>query len=229
MAALEGKIQRSKVTAGRAAADLIENDTVIGIGTGTTVSHFITALGERCREGLRVQAVATSERSYNQARDSGIPMIHIDTVLSLDLTVDGADEIDSYKRMIKGGGGALLREKIVASMSRELIVIIDERKRVERLGGVPLPIEIIRFGYLSTINKLEKIGYSGKLRLEGSGKHFITENGNYLYDVQLPSCDDLEQEERRIRSIPGVVETGLFLGLAGRVISGFSNGSFEIW
>lgn len=230
MASLEGEIQRAKAAAGRAAADLIQTDSLIGIGTGSTVFYFINALAERCKEGLRIQTVSTSERSLNQAKSLGIPVIDIDTVLSLDLAVDGADEIDSFKRMIKGGGGALLREKIVASMSKELVVIIDDRKRVEKLGGVPLPIEIIRFAHLSTIHKLEKFGYFGAIRLESNGKPIITENGNYLFDAQLPeNFDNPIKEERNIRSVPGVVETGLFIGLAGRVITGFSDGSFEIW
>jgi len=219
----------AKKAAGRAAAELIESGMIVGLGTGSTAAYFIEYLIERTKHGLQVSAIATSTRSREQAEKGGIPIVSDREITFVDLTVDGADEIDEEKRMIKGGGGALLQEKIVASMSQELIIIVDESKMVNRLGKAPLPIEIVPFGYASTLYKLEQLGYRGKLRLNGK-EPFMTDNHNYIVDIHIGKLltNPLE-DERAIRQIPGVVETGLFLGMAGRVIIGYENGETETW
>lgn len=221
--------QIAKEAAGKAAAELVENEMLVGLGTGSTAACFIDFLSHRCRQGLKIKAVATSQTSWNQAAASGIPMIDINTVTSLDLTIDGADEIDPFKRMIKGGGGALLREKVVAFMSREMVVIIDESKQVEHLGAHPLPVEIIPFAFQATLHHLEQLGYKGSLRKTSNGELFITENKNYIFDLHFPQLlEDPEFHDRTIRKIPGIVETGFFFNLAGRVIVGLSDGNIQI-
>ncbi len=220
---------RAKIAAGKAAAELVQPGMLLGLGTGSTAQCFIDSLIERCKSGLQVFAVASSERSRKQAEGGGIPLLDIETVTALDLTIDGADEIDPSKRMIKGGGGALLREKIIASMSKEMIVVIDSNKIVSSLGRFPLPVEILPFASLATLTKLANLGYQGDLRKKSDGQLFKSDNGNYIVDIRLPfPCKEPEKEHERIRAIPGVLETGFFLHLAGRVVVGFPDGKVEI-
>lgn len=219
----------AKKSAANAAARLIKNHMIVGLGTGSTAAFFINALIDRCKQGLKINAIATSTRSYELAKAGGIQMLNIEELTTIDIVVDGADEIDEAKRMIKGGGGALLREKIVASMSQEMVVVIDASKRVKQLGHFPLPVEIVPFAHLATIHHLEKLGYQGKLRSLSTGELYVTDNGNYIFDIKFehPILDP-EADNRRIRNIPGVVETGFFFQLAGRVITGFEDGHVEI-
>jgi ribose 5-phosphate isomerase A len=220
----------AKKAAGYAAADLIQDHMLIGIGTGTTVFHFITRLAERCREGLRIKAVASSGKTEQLAIERNIPITDINRVVALDLTVDGADEIDPQKRMIKGGGGALLREKILASMSREMFVIVDSNKQVEHLGAFPLPIEITPFGSSSTIYKITQLGFNGKLRVANNQEQFfVTDNGNYIYDITFPEPLLFpEAVYNAILPIPGIVEIGFFFNLASQVFVGYEDGSVQI-
>lgn len=216
---------KAKEAAGKKAAELIENGMTVGLGTGSTASHFIRALGARCREGLSIQAVATSVDSENLAKQMGIPLTNLHDLTSIDIDVDGADEIDPKKRMIKGGGGALFREKIIAGMSKEMIVIVDPSKQVDAFGKFPLPVEISPFAYKATLHHLHSFGYQGTMRKNSENQHFVTDNGNYIYDIQLSyPCTKPEEVERQISGIPGVIETGFFLGMAGRVIIGQENG-----
>jgi ribose 5-phosphate isomerase A len=222
-------IDAAKKAVGIKAAEFIENGMVVGLGTGSTAHYFIERLIQRCKEGLKIQAVASSERSLKQAEAGKIPMIDINSLTRIDITVDGADEIDSEKRMIKGGGGALLREKIVATMSEEMVVIIDETKLVSKLGKQKLPVEIIPFGHQATIYKLNHLGFSGTLRYTSNGKIYITDNGNFLFDLQLdPNTLRLPDDHERMLQIPGVVDTGFFLNAAGRVVIGFLDGQVVI-
>jgi len=222
-------IKIAKKAAGTAAAALIERDMLVGIGTGSTVYWFIQALGERCRKGLKIKAVATSEKSLAQALQEGIEMIEINTVSYLDLVVDGADEIDRDKNMIKGGGGALLREKILANIAHEMIVLVDQSKLVNHLGAFPLPVEIVPFAHQITIQQLGLVGYQGTLRLNEKKEYYVTDNGNYILDVKLSQkCTDPAFENDLISAVPGVVETGFFIGVAGRLIVGYQDGHIEI-
>lgn len=219
----------SKKSAGYAAANLIENGMVIGLGTGSTTAFFLEALAKRCREGLSIHAVATSQNSFHKAQSAGIQLINPNDIDSLDLAVDGADEIDPRKNMIKGGGGALLREKLVAITSREMIVIVDESKLVEHLGRAPFPVEIVPFLYKTTVKRLEMEEYRGSIRLNKSGEIFVTDNGNYLFDIHLQKAiKEPRKEHEKIKCIPGVVETGLFFQVAGRVVVGHHDGSVNI-
>lgn len=215
-----------KKAAAEAAAELVQSGMLLGLGTGTTVKFFIQRLAERCKAGLTVSAVSSSEQSAQLAASLGIPLVDINTLTSLDLTVDGADEIDEHKCMIKGGGGALLREKIVASMSKEMIVIVDATKCVKKLGSnFPLPIEIMTFAWRATVHHLNNLQLNGQLRSGKNNAFYLTDNGNYIYDVAKEGlCGDLETLNSMILAIPGVVETGFFFSLAGRVLVGHPDG-----
>ena len=219
----------AKKAAGKAAAELIEEGMLVGLGTGSTASFFIEALGKRCQEGLKISAIATSQQSTRQAEQLGIPLKDPETITSLDVTVDGADEIDHHKNMIKGGGGALLREKILAQSSQEMIVIIDETKLVNHLGTHPLPVEIAPFIYRSTLQRLEAKGYQGVLRLKRHNMPYLTDNGNYIVDIQYstPITDPIKEQEK-LKSITGVIETGLFFQLAGRIVIGYEDGFVKV-
>lgn len=223
-------IFKAKKAAGRAAADLIDEGMAVGLGTGSTAAFFIEALGKRCQAGLKITAAATSEQSARQAQSFGIPLKDIDSFIALDVTVDGADEIDHRKNMIKGGGGALLREKLLAQASKEMIVIIDETKLVQFLGNHPVPVEIVPFAHRSTIERLAKQGYQGVLRIDRDKNVFKTDNGNFIYDIHFsrPILNPQEEQDR-LKSITGVVETGLFFNLAGKVVVGYEDGLTKVF
>jgi ribose 5-phosphate isomerase A len=221
--------EEAKKAAAYQAAELIEDKMIVGLGTGSTASFFIDSLIERVRQGLSIQAVASSRASAEKAKKGGIQVLDINAAPRIDLTVDGADEIDAKKRMIKGGGGAHVREKILASSSDEMIVIVDETKLVPSIGHCKLPVEILFFGSPATRRKLEDLGYSGKWRLNPDHTLFITENGNVLFDLffDAPPLSPENDEDQIIR-VPGVVDTGFFFHLAGRVLVGYQDGRVQI-
>ena len=217
---------RWKRLAGETAVTFIEDGMVIGLGSGTTATQMIYALGRRMQEGLRITgAVATSHASENLARKLGIPLTDLDTHPVLDLDIDGADEIDEHLRLIKGGGGALLREKIVASSARRFIVIGDATKRVAQLGlHFPLPVEVVPLATTPVIKRLEALGATAQLRRSGDNV-FFTENCNIILDCFFANgITDPAELDTRIHSIVGVVETGLFLDMAERAIIGGPEG-----
>lgn len=217
----------AKVAVGKAAAALVQTGMTVGLGSGSTAFYFIEELILRCKQGLLIQAVATSEASRLQAFAGSIPLIDETKVTSIDLTVDGADEIDPKGRLIKGGGGALLREKIVATHSKKYVIIADESKKVDYLGRFPLAVEIIPFCAHATIEKLVQMGYQGKIRATRQTP-FITDNGNYIFDIQLPyPCKHPEEDHQRIRTLVGVVETGFFLMPVNLFLIGRSDGTVE--
>ncbi|QVL57214.1 MAG: ribose-5-phosphate isomerase RpiA [Simkaniaceae bacterium] len=219
-----------KKAAGYAAADFIENGMLVGLGTGSTVFYFINRLIERTKEGLSIQAVSSSIQSENQAKEGGISLADINAITSVDLTVDGADEINGEKQMIKGGGGALLREKVLANISREMVVIVDKSKVVEKLGKHPLAVEILPFAREAIIEKIRKLGFYGTLREHNKDGPFITDNGNMIYDIHFESLrEDPEKDHEKILRIPGVLETGFFFNQAGRVIIGKEDGTVDHW
>jgi len=194
------------------------------LGTGSTAKHFVDLLGERVRAGLKVLGVPTSEATRLQATECGIPLTTLDDVDRLDLTVDGADEIDPALNAIKGGGGALLREKIVAAASDRMIVIADDTKWVDALGRFPLPVEVIPFGLAATRRAMAgafaQSGVSGQmvLRKGGDGHVFVTDGGHWIIDAHLGRIEDAPRLAGLLNPIPGVVEHGLFIGLASTVI-----------
>ena len=219
---------KAKQAAGYAAAELVEEGMTVGLGTGSTAYFFIEKLIDRCKLGLRITAIATSKQSSEQAKAGNIELIEPDQLESLDIDVDGADEIDHQKQMIKGGGGALFREKIIASCAQEMIVVIDESKLVDQLGSHPLPIEISSFSYPSIIKKIQTLNLVGTLREEGHSL-YITDNGNLIFDAHLKEHPQkLREIHDRLIQIPGVIETGFFGDMAGRVVIGYPDGHSEI-
>jgi ribose 5-phosphate isomerase A len=223
-----------KLKAAEAALAYVEPGMKLGLGTGSTAAKFVDLLGARVRKGLHVICVPTSEATAAQARLLGIPLTTLDDTPFLDITIDGADELDSELRLIKGGGGALLREKIVATASDRMIVIADGSKLVKQLGQFPLPIEVVRFGVEATRNMISALaaeaGCDGTLtmRLGRDGQPFVTDGGNYIFDAALKSIPDPEALDALLKLIPGVVENGLFLGIAWKAIVAGADGIVEI-
>ncbi len=189
----------------------------MGLGTGSTAAHFIRLLGEKVRGGLRVRGIPTSEDSRRLAESLSIPLTSLDEYQQIDVTVDGADEVDPQLRLIKGGGGALLREKIIASASRKLVIVADESKRVPHLGKFPLPIEVIRFAQALVASKIETLGGKPQLRIK-SGAPFVTDEGNHILDCNFGKIGDPSHLARVLSDMPGVVEHGLFIGMATTVL-----------
>jgi ribose 5-phosphate isomerase A len=209
------------------AVQYIQDGMKIGLGTGSTAYWAIQKIGERVKEGLSIQAVATSKTSERHAVELGIPMIPFNQIDHLDLTIDGADELDSHLQLIKGGGGALLREKIVAFHSHKLIIVADESKFVDKLGRFPLPVEVIPFAVEWTLNSLQQLGCRPQLRTDGE-KLVVTDNGNYIADCPFGSINSPTDLQNDISRIPGVVDHGLFIGLADVAVIGHSDGSVAI-
>lgn len=220
-----------KRAAAAAALDHIKEGMRVGLGTGSTAEHFIDLLGQRVRAGLKITAVATSDRSASLARKFDIPLADLDDIRSLDVTVDGADELDTHLRLIKGGGGALLREKIVAAASKRMIVIADESKQVNILGQFPLPVEIVPFGNKTTMWRIVETAMKhGSLRpvvaLRGGASHpFTTDGGHFIADCACETIPNPEAFAAALDSIPGVVGHGLFIGLADLAILGGRDGA----
>jgi ribose 5-phosphate isomerase A len=202
------------------ALEHVQNGMKLGLGTGSTAKHFVELLGERVRSGLKVVGVPTSEATRADAARCGIALTTLEEIDRLDLTVDGADELDASLNLIKGGGGALLREKIVAAASDRMIVIADESKWVEALGRFPLPVEVIPFGWAATRRAIGKVfaqaGLSGQMVVRNGkdGHVFVTDGGHWIIDAHLGRITDAPRLADLLTSIPGVVEHGLFIGLA---------------
>ncbi|TFF19846.1 ribose-5-phosphate isomerase RpiA [Jiella endophytica] len=212
-----------KRAAGEAALAHVEDGMRLGIGTGTTAEAFVRALAVKVKDGLTVTGVSTSERTERLCREVGVPMATLENVPQLDLTVDGADEIDSRLRLVKGGGGALLREKIVAAASKRMIVVADESKLVDTLGAFPLPIEINGFGMIATYLAIQDVARRLELpcdltlRRDGETP-FITDSGHLILDASFGRIPDPQALSRALHDVPGVVEHGLFLGLASEAV-----------
>lgn len=213
-----------KLAAAEHALKYVEPGMKLGLGTGTTAAKFVEVLGPKVKAGLHLICTATSKATHAQAEALGIRMTTLDETPFLDLTVDGADQLDEDLRLIKGGGGALLREKIVATASGRMIVIADHTKRVATLGAHPLPLEVVQFGVTSTRNMVIALaadaGCEGEitLRTGDDGKPFITDSGNYILDCAFGSIKEPEDLDEALKLIPGVVENGLFLGIADLAI-----------
>jgi ribose 5-phosphate isomerase A len=209
---------QEKEAAARASLRFIKDGQVVGIGTGSTAAHFIQLLGEQVKNGLRVRGIPTSDHSRQQAAALGIPIATLDECPEIDVTVDGADEVDPELRLIKGGGGALLREKIVASASKQVVIIADATKRVPVLGRFPLPVEVIKFAQAVVLRKIEALGAKVSLRRQADGKPFLTDENNHILDCSFGQISDVEKLARQLSDMPGVVEHGLFIGMASVVL-----------
>ncbi|MBW8686125.1 ribose-5-phosphate isomerase RpiA [Chitinophaga rhizophila] len=219
-------ITKAKKAAGEKAASLVQSGMLVGLGTGSTAYWAIEKIGQMVKEGLNIRAVATSVASEQQAIALGIPITSFSEVQQLDIDIDGADEISEDLQIIKGGGGALLREKIVAHASRKKVIVADERKYVRTLGKFPLPVEIIPFGWELVFKSVQALKGSPTLRTR-EDKPYITDNGNYIIDCLFGSIENPEQLHHQLKAMTGVVETGLFINLKPTVIIAFENGEVK--
>ncbi len=217
-------IDAAKRLAAARAAEFVRPGMRLGLGTGSTAKHFVDLIGEKVRAGVDLLCVPTSEATRAQAERLGIPLTTLDATPELDLTVDGADEFDPDFNLIKGGGGALLREKIVASASAQMVVVADRSKQVARLGRFPLPVEVVPFGLEATRRQIERAaalaGCAGPVdrRLDPAGHVFVTDGGHYILDCAFGSIPDPPRLAEALARVPGVVETGLFVGMARAII-----------
>jgi ribose 5-phosphate isomerase A len=217
----------ARAAAAAAAVELVTPGMTIGLGSGRAVWKVIELLGER-GDLAGLCAVAASSRTDELARTTGIEVVELDGSLELDLALDGADEVDSGLRLIKGGGGALLREKIVVSAARRFVVVAETRKRVERLGsGFRLPVEVVRFAWRDTRRRLGALLPDTELRLREDGESYVTDEGHFILDSTLPGDADLDSLDAELKQIPGVVEHGLFIGLADQALLGRPDGTVE--
>ena len=218
-------LEALKELAAKAAVEYVKDGHVVGLGTGSTARYAVLALGELVKAGLTIKGVPTSRETAELARQQGIPLIDQDNAWIIDVAIDGADRVDPGFNLIKGGGGALLKEKIVAASAKQFIVLIDHTKRVPVLGGsFPLPVEVIPFGWGSTVRAIEALTQSRVVLRERNGLPFNTEAGHVILDVHLPRIDNPRELEIALHLIPGVVETGLFVGRTDLLIVGTPNG-----
>ncbi|MBC1623678.1 ribose-5-phosphate isomerase RpiA [Listeria welshimeri] len=213
-----------KKIAGEKACGWVKDGIVVGLGTGSTVYYTIEKLGEMVRDGLNITGIATSEETAIQAKKLGIPLKSLNDVKQIDVTIDGADEVNKDFQGIKGGGGALLREKMVAAASLMNIWVVEEKKLVEELGEFSLPIEVIPFGWKQIKWSLEKEAIETELRINDSGKVYQTNNGNYILDIKNQILTNPVEWQEKLAGIPGIVEHGLFLNYVDIVICGKANG-----
>ena len=227
-------IDKAKFVAAKRAVDFVEDGMRVGLGTGSTAAWMVRCLGDMVRnDGLKIRGVPTSTRTADLARDVGIEVITLDEAKWLDVTIDGADEFDADLNLIKGGGGALLQEKIVATASDQMIVIADIGKEVETLGAFPLPVEVIPFGWQTTKSLIEELlismdvlGREARLRMNGQSP-FVTDEGNYILDLHLGRIGNAQQLSLAMNQMPGVVENGLFIDICDVVVLGYGDGRVE--
>jgi len=226
--------EAKKTAAAKAIETFLKDGMKIGLGSGTTSRWFVRILGERVAAGLRVTGVASSKSTAELAQEVGVRLADLNEIDELDMTIDGADEIDAKGRMIKGGGASLLWEKIVACASKTMVCIVDESKRVERLGRFPLPVEVIPFAWRSTERQLRKLFATqglGNPQIDVRGgleKPLITDSGHYLLDCHLQAIKDPDALGEKLNQIPGVVENGLFIGIATNAVVGYTDGKTEV-
>jgi ribose 5-phosphate isomerase A len=200
---------------------------IIGLGTGSTAYYAVKKVGELVRDGLKIKAVPTSKETAELAAAEGINLVELADVEGLDLTIDGADEVDPDFNLIKGGGGALLREKIVASATDKLVIVVDESKLVEHLGAFPLPVEVTPFSWQYTQRMIEKFSCSSEIRRK-DGEIFVTDNGNYILDCDFGQIEDPLKISVELNKLPGVVENGIFAEMAEIVVVGYNDGHIEV-
>ena len=216
-----------KKIAGEKAAEYVKDGMTLGLGTGSTAFHAVNAVGELVKKGMKLQAVPTSRATEAQARELGIPLLTIDEVDHIDLAIDGVDEIDPAFNAIKGGGGALYREKVVATLADEVVWIMDDSKLVEHIGAFHLPVEIAQYGSKQAMAKMAGYGWNPVLRVR-DGKTFVTDNGNFIADLHLGAGFDIEDVYSKLSGMLGVLEHGLFLNMCKRMIVGCASGEVKV-
>jgi ribose 5-phosphate isomerase A len=220
-------VDTRKLAAAEAAAELVEEGMVVGLGSGSTATLAVAAIGKRTAQGLRIVGIPTSEKTAGQARDLGIPLTTLEERGSIDLTIDGADEIERDSLdLVKGLGGALLREKLVATVSKRLVIVADEDKLVDRIGqdSRPIPVEVAPFGWQTTARRLSEMGAQWTQRLTPAGEPFITDGGHLILDCRFQSPGSARSLQERLDSMVGVMEHGLFLGMTSEAIVGRLSG-----
>lgn len=215
--------EAEKEEAARASLKYVHDGQVVGLGTGSTATIAIRLLGERVRTGMEIRGIPSSVASRDLATQLGIPLTTFEEVQHIDVTIDGADEFDPQLNLIKGGGGAMLREKIVASATRQLVIVADASKRVPILGKFPLPVEVIKFAQALVARKIKALGAEVHLRQTADGSPFLTDENNHILDCSFGQIPDADGLARQLSDMPGVVEHGLFIGMASTVI--FASGS----
>jgi ribose 5-phosphate isomerase A len=215
---------QEKETAARAAVELVRDGQIVGLGTGSTAGYAIRFLGERVRAGLQIKGISTSVRTKEMAASLAIPLTTLEEFQQINITIDGADEIDPEIRLIKGGGGALLREKIVASVTQQFVVIADSSKQVASLGKFPVPVEVIPFAQTLVAKKIESLGASVRVRAYAYGNPFVTDEGHHILDCSFGLISDAESLAKELDHMPGVVEHGLFIGMARVALIGKGDG-----
>ena len=219
-------LENFKRAAALAAVEYVKDGMVVGLGTGSTAKHLITALGEKVKHGLQIRGVTTSQETASLAARYGIALLDHEPRWTIDVAFDGADQVDPSFNLIKGGGGALLKEKIVAASAKQFVVLVDHTKRVPMLGGTfPLPVEVVPFGWGSTARQIEVLTQSRAVLRERNGTPFRTESGNLIVDVHLARIDQPQALEIALNYIPGVVETGLFVDRTDVLIVGTPHGT----
>ncbi len=214
---------QEKEAAAQASLQFVKDGQVVGLGTGSTAAYFIKLLGEKVKNGMRVRGIPTSDRSRELAESLGIPLTTLDECQEIAVTVDGADEVDPQLRLIKGGGGAMLREKIVASATKQLVIVADATKQVPVLGKFPLPVEVIPFAQALVAKRIAALGAQVSVRMNSDGSPYVTDERNHILDCRFGQIADADLLARQLSEMPGVVEHGLFIGMASVVI--FARGS----
>jgi ribose 5-phosphate isomerase A len=209
---------QEKEAAARASLQFVKDGQVVGLGTGSTAAFFIKLLAEKVKAGLRVRGIPTSVKSGELAQSLGIPIITLDDCQEIAVTVDGADEVDPQLRLIKGGGGAMLREKIVASATRQLVIVADASKQVPVLGKFPLPVEVIRFAEALVKKRITDLGAKVSVRTGADGKPYVTDENHHILDCRFGEIRDADALARQLSDMPGIVEHGLFIGMAKVVL-----------
>ena len=219
---------QEKEAAARASLRFVHDGDIVGLGTGSTATYAVRFLGEQVKAGLRIRGIPTSIHTQELAGSLGIPLTTLDEVQEIDVTIDGADEVDPKLRLIKGGGGALLREKIVASATRKLVIIADSTKQVAMLGKFPVPVEVIKFAETLVAKEIAALGAAVKVRADSSGHKFVTDEGNHILDCNFGQIPDPPALALKLGSIPGVVEHGLFIGMASVALIGKGDHVIEL-